>query len=252
MLSPAHMSDFKERVYRAAVGRDVTLRGPVTPTWGELAAYLWQRGGWARLRGWAQRPRLGACGGRLLIGARVRLMFPRHIYVGRNVLIADDSYVSGFSTGGVRLGDHVRIREGAWIQATSVLDQPGVGLTIGDGTYVGPRAVFGAGGGITIGRRVLFGSCVHLLAENHAMSDPSIPIQAQGVTRAGITIGDDAWVGDSVIVLDGVTIGRGAVIGAGSVVTRDVADGAIAVGNPAREIRRRFGADPAAAGAPTQ
>jgi acetyltransferase-like isoleucine patch superfamily enzyme len=72
-----------------------------------------------------------------------------------------------------------------------------------------------------------------------------VPIQSQGVTRAGITIGDDAWVGDSVIVLDGVNVGRGAVIGAGSVVTRSVPDGAVVVGNPAREIRQRFspGAD---------
>jgi acetyltransferase-like isoleucine patch superfamily enzyme len=246
------MSDLKERLYRNAVGRDATLRGPATPTWGELIAYLWQRGGWARLRGWIHRHRLGTCGGRLLVGARVRLMFPRHIHVGRNVLIGDDSYLSGFSTSGVRLGDNVRIREGAWIQATSVLDQPGVGLAIGEGTYVGPRAVFGAGGGITIGRRVLFGSSVHLLAENHAMSDPNLPIQAQGVTRAGITIGDDAWVGDSVIVLDGVNVGRGAVIGAGSVVTRDVADGAVVVGNPARQIRQRFVSDSAAAEAPSE
>jgi acetyltransferase-like isoleucine patch superfamily enzyme len=246
------MSDLKERLYRNLVGRDVTLRGPVTPTWGELIAYLWQRGGWARLRGWLHGPRLGACGGRLLVGARVRLMFPRHIHAGRNVSIGDDSYVSGFSTAGVRLGDNVRIREGAWIQATSVLDQPGVGLTIGEGTYVGPRAVFGAGGGITIGKRVLFGSSVHLLAENHAIGDPHTPIQAQGVTRSGITIGDDAWIGDSAIVLDGVTIGGGAVIGAGSVVTRDVAAGAVAVGNPAREIRQRFVSDPPNAGVPAR
>jgi acetyltransferase-like isoleucine patch superfamily enzyme len=243
------MSNLKERLYRNLVGRDVALRGPLAPTWGELIAYLWRRGGWARIRGWLHAPRLGACGGRLLIGARVRLMFPRHIHAGRNVLIGDDSYLNGFSTAGVRLGDHVHIREGAWIQATSVLDQPGVGLSIGAGTYVAPRVVFGAGGGITIGRDVLIGSSVHLLAENHGIRDPHLPIQDQGVTRAGITIGDGAWVGDSVIVLDGVTIGRGAVIGAGSVVTRDVADGAVAVGNPAREIRQRFGSDPAAGGA---
>jgi acetyltransferase-like isoleucine patch superfamily enzyme len=240
MPYPARMSDFKERLYRRAVGRDVTLRGPLTPTWGELLSYLWQRGGWARARGWFHGVRLGACGGRLLVGARVRLMFPRHIHAGRNVLIGDDSYVSGFSTSGIRFGDNVRIREGAWIQATSVLDQPGVGLTIGESTYVGPRAVFGAGGGITIGRRVLFGSSVHLLAENHAISDPAVPIQQQGVTRTGISIGDDAWLGNGAIVLDGVTVGRGAVVGAGSVVTRSVPDGAVVVGNPARQIRQRF------------
>lgn len=238
------MSDLKERFYRMAVGRDVTLQGPVTPTWRELVGYLWQRGGMARFRGWRRGLRLGSSGGRLLVGARVRLMFPRHVHVGRHVLIGDDSYVNGFSTSGVRFGDHVRIREGAWIQATSVLDQPGVGLTVGEGTYVGPRAVFGAGGGITIGRRVLVGASVHLLAENHAMDDPNRPIQSQGVTRAGISIGDDVWIGNGAIVLDGVSVGHGAVIGAGSVVTRDVPAGAVVVGNPARQIRQRFEASP--------
>lgn len=234
------MSDLKERLYRRAVGRDVRLRGPLTPSWPELISYLWQRGGWSRLRGACRGWTLGSCGGRLLIGARVRLLFPRHIHAGRNVLIGDDSYISGFSTAGVRFADNVRIREGAWIQATSGLDAPGVGLTIGEGTYVGPRAVFGAGGGITIGRRVLFGSSVHLLAENHEFRDPNSPIHAQGVTRAGISIGDDAWIGDGAIVLDGVTVGTGAVVGAGSVVTRSVPDGAVVAGNPARQIRQRF------------
>lgn len=233
------MSDLKERFYRRAIGRAARLNGALRPSWVELVGYLWQRGGAPRLRGMLRGWRLGTCGGGLLVGARVRLLFPRHIHAGRNVLIGDDSYISGFSTAGVRFADNVRIREGAWIQATSGLDDPGVGVTIGEGTYVGPRAVFGAGGGITIGRRVLFGSSVHLLAENHEFRDPNAPIHSQGVTRAGITIGDDAWIGNGVIVLDGVAVGKGAVVGAGSVVTRSVPEGAVVAGNPARQIRQR-------------
>ena len=155
--------------------------------------------------------------------------------------IGDDSYINAYSRGGMRLGDDVRIREGAWIQATSRLDQPGVGLTIGDGTYIGPRCFLGAGGGIAIGRRVTIGASVHVLAENHEFRDTTKPIQDQGVTRAGITIDDDVWIGNSVIVLDGVHIGRGAVIGAGAIVTRDVPAEAVAVGNPARVIGTRAG-----------
>ena len=168
-------------------------------------------------------------------------MFPRRIHVGRNVSIGGDSYVSGLSVEGVRFGNDVRIREGAWIQATSTLDQPGVGLAIGDGTYIGPRAILGAGGGIRIGARVTFGAAVHLLAENHQFDDSARSIQSQGVTRAGIVVDDDVWVGNGVIVLDGVTIGRGAVVGAGSIVTHDVPPGAVAAGNPARVIRQRPG-----------
>ena len=167
------------------------------------------------------------------------IRFPRYVSVGRNVYIGDETYLSGLSTAGVRIGDHVRIREQVWIQATSTLDDPGVGLSIGEGTYIGPRCVLGAGGGLTIGRHVTLGAAIHLLAENHAFDDLSRPINEQGVTRRGITIEDNAWIGNAAIVLDGVTIGRGAVIGAGAVVTRDVPPLAVAAGNPARVVGER-------------
>jgi acetyltransferase-like isoleucine patch superfamily enzyme len=61
------------------------------------------------------------------------------------------------------------------------------------------------------------------------------PLQSKG----RILIDDDAWLGFGVIVLSGVRIGKGAVVGAGSVVTRDIPDGAIAVGSPARVIKMR-------------
>jgi acetyltransferase-like isoleucine patch superfamily enzyme len=233
------MSDLKGRVYRRALGRPVEMSGPLTLTWFELLAFLWRRGGPARLRGMWRGWRLGTCGGRLFVGARTQFLFPRHIHAGRNVFIGSDSYISGLSVRGVRLADDVRIREGAWIQATSTLDHPGVGLVIGEGTYIGPRVILGAGGGIRIGARVTFGAAVHLLAENHEFGDTTRAIQSQGVTRDGILVEDDVWIGNGAILLDGVTIGRGAVVGAGSVVTHDVPPGAVAAGNPARVIRQR-------------
>ena len=57
------------------------------------------------------------------------------------------------------------------------------------------------------------------------------------------TIGNDVWIGREALILPGVTIGDGAVIGARSVVTSDVPPYAIAAGNPARLIRRRFDED---------
>jgi acetyltransferase-like isoleucine patch superfamily enzyme len=233
------MTDLKSRLYRRALGRDVTLRGPLALSWPELIGFLWGRGASARVRGLLRGWRLGHCGGRLFIGPRTRLVFPRHLQVGHNVFIGGDSYVSAYAQQRMQIGDDVRIREHAWIQATATLDHPGVGLTIGDGTYIGPRSLLGAGGGITIGRHVTFGAGVQLLAENHVFHDASALIQDQGVTRSGIVVEDDVWVGNNVIVLDGVRIGRGAVIGAGAIVTRDVPALAVAVGNPARVIGQR-------------
>ena len=232
------MRSFKSRLYQLARGRPGAA-GVVEIPLRDVVGYLWRRGGMPWLRGLRWRLRLGACGGRLLVGRRAAIWFPRYVSVGRNVYIGDETYLSGLSTAGVRIGDHVRIREQVWIQATSTLDDPGVGLSIGEGTYIGPRCVLGAGGGLTIGRHVTLGAAIHLLAENHAFDDLSRPINEQGVTRRGITIEDNAWIGNAAIVLDGVTIGRGAVIGAGAVVTRDVPPLAVAAGNPARVIGQR-------------
>lgn len=231
--------NLKSRLYTMAIGRPVNLKTPIDVSWVELLQFLWARGGWARVRGFLMAPRLGACGGRLFVGARTRILFPRRLSVGKNVAIGQDSYISAFAVTGMSFGDHVRIREGAWIQATSALDHPGVGLSIGSETYIGPRCLLGAGGGIRIGSRVTFGAGVHLLAENHNFRDGSTLIQDQGVTRSGITVGDDVWIGNQVIVLDGVTIGDGAVVGAGAVVTHHVDARAIVVGNPARVLGHR-------------
>ncbi len=205
----------------------------------DLVGYVWRRGALPVLRGYLHRWRFRACGARFRLGRHVRIEFPRYITLGRSVSLGDFAFVSGLSRDGIHLGDHVRLREHVWVQATSTLDDLGVGLRVGERTYIGPRCVLGAGGGIVIGHRVTLGAAVHVLAENHVFDDPDRPIQAQGVTRRGVVIEDDVWIGNGAIVLDGVRIGRGAVIGAGAVVTRDVPAGAIAVGNPARVVGAR-------------
>ena len=59
-------------------------------------------------------------------------------------------------------------------------------------------------------------------------------------SRGDITVGNDVWIGYGAMILSGVTIGDGAVVGARAVVARDVRPYAIVVGNPAKEVRRRF------------
>ena len=58
--------------------------------------------------------------------------------------------------------------------------------------------------------------------------------------KGDTVIGNDVWIGQDATILPGVRIGDGAIIGAGSVVGHDVAPYSVNVGNPAREIRKRF------------
>ncbi len=62
----------------------------------------------------------------------------------------------------------------------------------------------------------------------------------EALSKGDIILGDDVWVGINVIICSGITIGQGAVIGAGSVVTKDIPPYSIAVGNPAKVIKKRF------------
>jgi maltose O-acetyltransferase len=94
---------------------------------------------------------------------------------------------------------------------------------------------------VTIGDDVQIGPGVQLLTATHPL-DPELR-RAKWESARPIVVGDNAWLGGGVVVLAGVTIGRDAVVGAGSVVTRDVADGAVVAGNPARPLRRSGGGD---------
>jgi maltose O-acetyltransferase len=89
---------------------------------------------------------------------------------------------------------------------------------------------------IVIGDDVQIGPNVQLLTPTHPV-DPD-QRRAGWEAAAPITIADNVWLGGGVIVLPGVTIGADTVVGAGSVVARDLPAGVVAVGNPARAIRR--------------
>lgn len=89
---------------------------------------------------------------------------------------------------------------------------------------------------ITIGDDVQIGPNVQLLTPTHPL-DPDLR-RAKWEGALPIAIADNVWLGGGVVVLPGVSIGDNAVVGAGAVVTRDVPAGVVAVGNPARVIRR--------------
>lgn len=114
-------------------------------------------------------------------------------------------------------------------------------IEIGQDTFIGPGVCIAGPGNIKIGKQCLIAAHTGIYANNHNFADPSKSIRSQGVTRLGIVIEDDCWLGDGVKVLDGVTIGKGSVIGAGAIVTKDIPPFSVAVGVPARVIKNRDG-----------
>ena len=89
---------------------------------------------------------------------------------------------------------------------------------------------------ISIGNNVSFGPSVSIFAATH---QTDVQTRHDGIGYGGsVTIGDDCWIGGNTTILPYVTIGRGCMIGAGSVVTRDVPEFSLAMGVPARVVRK--------------
>lgn len=93
---------------------------------------------------------------------------------------------------------------------------------------------------IKIGDNVIMGQNVRFHAQNHRFDRIDIPIRNQGTTQIRITIEDDCWIGGGTVFLDGVTVGTGSVIGANSLVNKDIEPYSVAVGNPAKVIKKRL------------
>ncbi len=155
-------------------------------------------------------------------------------YLANSALIQTAS--DGRSFGGrIDLADGVSISDGV-IVATY-----GGSIEIAAHAYVGPYCVLYGHGGLTIGRNAMIGAHTVIIPANHGFERIDVPMNSQPLTRKGIAIGEDVWIGSGCKILDGVRIGNGSVIGAGSVVTKDIEPYSIAFGVPARVVGSRQG-----------
>jgi acetyltransferase-like isoleucine patch superfamily enzyme len=176
------------------------------------------------------------CGRGAIFGRNLVIRHPRNIDLGDNVTIDDDSLIDGRGAGaaGLVLEDDVIINRHCLLKAKA---GP---LRLGRDTNIGGNSVIVSLLGIEIGKSVLVAGGCYINAGGYPLDDLSRTMMDRGAYSEGpIRIGDDVWIGTGAIILDGVTIGNHAVIGAGAVVTKDVPEGAIAAGIPAKQIRSR-------------
>ncbi|HVW95312.1 MAG TPA: acyltransferase [Mucilaginibacter sp.] len=108
--------------------------------------------------------------------------------------------------------------------------------------FIGSDSRIGIGsvliGPVTIGNQVILAQNIVLSGLNHSYTDVNIPIRLQKVTTSTITVEDEVWIGANAVVTAGVTIGKHSVIAGGSVVTKNIPPFCVAVGNPAKIIKR--------------
>jgi acetyltransferase-like isoleucine patch superfamily enzyme len=141
----------------------------------------------------------------------------------------------------ISIGNDVLIGPGVALSAGMV---PGQECLVTPVVTIGDRCLIGRGSGIvghfsiSIGNDVWTGHHVYITDQNHGYEDITIPISKQSQPERAVSIGDGSWLGHGSVVLPGVTIGQHVVIGANSVVTKDIPDFSVAVGVPAKVIRR--------------
>ncbi|MGB7439933.1 MAG: acyltransferase [Coleofasciculaceae cyanobacterium] len=133
--------------------------------------------------------------------------------IGKNTVISSFTKVKA-SDGSLKIGANVSIATGCFI---SSYDK---GLEIGDDCMVGPN------------------TCI--IANNYRYDKIDVPIQEQGaISKKGVKIANNVWIGANCCILDGADIGSGVIISPNSVVSSKIPSNTIVMGNPAKVIFKR-------------
>ncbi|HDR2479248.1 TPA: DapH/DapD/GlmU-related protein [Enterobacter ludwigii] len=123
-------------------------------------------------------------------------------------------------------------------------DKPSPALIIGIDCQINDSVHIAAGECVKLGDNVLIASRVFITDLNHGayvgenQSHPDSICRNRELSTAPVYIESNVWLGEGVVVLPGVVIGKSSIIGANSVVTKSIPEHSIAVGNPAKVIKR--------------
>lgn len=177
---------------------------------GKIIKYL-------RWKYWARK--FGSTRGFVNIGSNVTFQNPDSIHLGSGIGIGKYSYF-------------LPLKRFAGINYSPR-------ITIGNGCWVGTRNSFACINSIDIGNNVLFAGYVHITDHSHGYENIDIPVAQQPlISKGGVVIEDQCWLGFGCEILSGVHIGKHSIVAARAVVTKDVPPYSIVAGNPARVVKR--------------
>lgn len=155
-------------------------------------------------------------------GSRCNVLFPEGIEGVENIHLGSDTVVGSRS----------------FLAARPIKDGEHVELKISDGARIGRFNHIYATRHVIIAKRVMTGNNVYIADNSHQFENPTIPVFEQPLEQLSLVeIGEGAWIGHGACIL-GAKIGRNCVIGAGSIVKTDIPDYCVAVGAPAKIVKR--------------
>jgi acetyltransferase-like isoleucine patch superfamily enzyme len=175
----------------------------------------------------------------MMLGKGVSFFNSSKIKWGKFLRLGNQVYVSALSKNGIHFGDNVSIGAFSRVIVCTSLNDIGDKIVIGSNVGIGEFAYLGGAGGLKIGDECIVGQYLSCHPENHNYEKTSIAIRHQGVSRKGIDIGKNCWIGSKVTILDGVKIGAGSIIAAGSIVTKSFNENSIIGGVPAKLLKTR-------------
>lgn len=138
----------------------------------------------------------------------------------------------------ISIGNNVLINQRTWLASLPIAGEKEANLVFDDGCVIGDYNHIWCSHSITFEKNVLTANHVYVSDNLHEYEDITVPIVKQPIKQLKcVVIGEGSWLGENVCVI-GACIGKHCVIGANSVVTHDIPDYCVAVGVPAKVIKR--------------
>ena len=154
--------------------------------------------------------------------------------IGKNTLIYKPLQLDESKS--IVIENDVYIAQGAWLLGNNSSNNET--LTIQSGCTIGHLVHIVAKSSVNIGNSVLIADKVFISDCTHNFQNIERPIKEQGISiLRPVQIGNNSWIGENVCIL-GANIGKQCIIGSNAVVTKDIPDYSVAVGNPAKVIKK--------------
>lgn len=189
----------------------------------------------AKVRNEYYKRKLKYMGENVYIGVGVKIENPELITIEDNVKICDGVTLIARPESEIIIGKNTVINDRVYLDT----EQKGGYIHVENDVYIGTGTTLFGHRGLEIGDHVLMAQNITLTPYSHKFSDPETNIIKQGGHSKKVVIGRDSYIGMGVCIMYSGDIGEGSVIAAGAVVVKPIPPYSVAVGCPARVIKRR-------------